>query len=155
VEFHSKMNSLGGDAVQMLLDGLKQAAAGFTAFVVGNDAPDFSAGANLTLVLLEAQEGHWDEIDAMVRAFQQMTQALQHAAVRVVAARAGRTPGGGCEIALPADRTQAAAETYLGLVEVGVGLVPAGGGLKEMTARAARDRAGFHPDPAGSVQGAF
>ena len=155
VEFHSKMNSLGGDAVQMLMDGLKQAASGFAALIVSNDAPDFSAGANLTLVLLEAQEGHWDEIDAMVRAFQQMTQALQYADVPVVVAPAGRTLGGACEIALHADRVQAAAETYLGLVEVGVGLVPAGGGLKEMAARAARDRAGFHPDSAASVQAAF
>jgi len=155
VEFHSKMNSLGGDAVQMLQDGLRQAASGFTALVVGNDAPDFSAGANLTLVLLEAQEGHWDEIDAMVRAFQQMTQALQYADVPVVVAPAGRTLGGGCEIALHADRVQAAAETYLGLVEVGVGLVPAGGGIKEMAARAARDQAGFHPDALASVQSAF
>ena len=123
--------------------------------MVGNDAPDFSAGANLTLVLLEAREGHWDELDAMVRAFQQMTQALQYADVPVVVAPAGRTLGGGCEIALHADRVQAAAETYLGLVEVGVGLVPAGGGIKEMAARAARDQAGFHPDALASVQSAF
>jgi 3-hydroxyacyl-CoA dehydrogenase len=155
VEFHSKLNSLGGDAIQMIREGLKQTAGGFRALVIGNDAPDFSAGANLTLVLLEAQEGRWDEIDAMVRAFQEMTQAIRYADVPVVVAPAGRTLGGGCEIALHADRVQAAAETYMGLVEVGVGLIPAGGGAKEMVARATRDQTGVHPNPFSSVQSAF
>ncbi|OFW17844.1 MAG: 3-hydroxyacyl-CoA dehydrogenase, partial [Acidobacteria bacterium RIFCSPLOWO2_12_FULL_66_10] len=136
VEFHSKMNSIGGDTVQMLHAGLKEAAAGFAALVVGNDAPDFSVGANLLLVLLEAQEGNWDEIDLMVRAFQGATQALRSSDVPVIVAPAGRTLGGGCEIALHADRVQAAAESYLGLVEVGVGLIPGGGGTKELLARA-------------------
>ena len=89
------------------------------------------------LVLLEAQEENWDEIDLMVRAFQQATMALRYADVPVVVAPAGLTLGGGCEIALHGDRVQAAAETYMGLVEVGVGLIPAGGGTKEMVARAA------------------
>jgi 3-hydroxyacyl-CoA dehydrogenase len=136
VEFHSKMNSIGGDTVQMLHAGLKEAAAGFAALVVGNDAPDFSVGANLMLVLLEAQEGNWDEIDLMVRSFQAATQALRSADVPVIVAPAGRTLGGGCEIALHADRVQAAAESYIGLVEVGVGLIPGGGGTKELLARA-------------------
>jgi len=136
VEFHSKMNAIGGDTIQMLHAGLKEAAAGFAALVVGNDAPDFSVGANLMLVLLEAQEGNWDEIDLMVRAFQAATQALRSADVPVIVAPAGRTLGGGCEIALHADRVQAAAESYIGLVEVGVGLIPGGGGTKELVARA-------------------
>jgi 3-hydroxyacyl-CoA dehydrogenase len=136
VEFHSKMNSIGGDTIQMLHAGLKEAAAGFAALVIGNDAPDFSVGANLMLVLLEAQEGNWDEIDLMVRAFQGATQALRSADVPVIVAPAGRTLGGGCEIVLHADRVQAAAESYLGLVEVGVGLIPGGGGTKELLARA-------------------
>ena len=136
VEFHSKMNSIGGDTVQMLHAGLKEAAANFSALVVGNDAVDFSAGANLMLLLLEAQEGNWDEIDVMIRAFQDCTQALRYADVPVVVAPAGLTLGGGCEIALHGDRVQAAAESYIGLVEVGVGLVPGGGGTKEMLARA-------------------
>src|SRR5207248_1624947 len=97
--------------------------------------PNVSAGANLMLLLLEAQEGNWDEIDLMVRAFQGATQALRYSPVPVAVCPAGLTLGGGCEIALHADRVQAAAETYMGLSEVGVGLIPAGGGTKEMLAR--------------------
>src|SRR5207302_7342034 len=134
VEFHSKMNAIGGDTVEMLHAGLKEAAANFSALVVGNDGPNFSAGANLMLVLLEAQEGNWDEIDMMVRAFQGATQALRFADVPVIVAPAGMTLGGGCEIVLHGDRVQAAAESYLGQVEAGVGLIPAGGGTKEMLA---------------------
>lgn len=136
LEFHSKMNAIGADTIQMLHAGVKEAAANFAALVVGNDAPDFSAGANLMLLLIEAQEGNWDEIDVMVRQFQGATQALRHAPVPVVVAPAGLALGGGCEIALHGDRVQTAAETYMGLVEVGVGLIPAGGGTKEMLARA-------------------
>src|SRR5947199_4699410 len=128
LEFHSKMNAIGGDTVEMINAGVKEAATNFAALVVGNDAPDFSAGANLMLVLLEALEGNWDEIDLMIRAFQQSTQALRYADVPVIVAPAGRTLGGGCEIVLHADRVQAAAESYIGLVEAGVGLLPAGGG---------------------------
>jgi 3-hydroxyacyl-CoA dehydrogenase len=145
VEFHSKMNVIGGDTMQMLQAGLKEASANFAALVVGNDAPDFSAGANLMLVLLEAQEGNWDEIDLMVRTFQTATQALRYSDVPVIVCPAGRTFGGGCEVVLHADRVQAAAETYMGLVEVGVGLIPAGGGTKELLARASAEV------PAGSV----
>jgi 3-hydroxyacyl-CoA dehydrogenase len=147
VEFHSKMNSIGSDTVQMLQSGTKEAAANFAALVIGNDAPNFSAGANLMLVLLEAQEGNWEEIDAMVRAFQGATQALRHADVPVIVAPAGLTLGGGCEIALHGDRVQAAAESYIGLVEVGVGLIPAGGGVKEMVARSV----GLTPPPHGDL----
>ncbi len=136
VEFHSKMNSIGGDTIQMLQAGVKEASANFRALVVGNDAANFSAGANLMLLLLEAQEGNWDDVDLMVRAFQGATMALRYADVPVVAAPAGLVLGGGCEIVLHSDRVQAAAETYMGLVEVGVGLIPAGGGTKEMLARA-------------------
>jgi 3-hydroxyacyl-CoA dehydrogenase len=136
VEFHSKMNTVGGDTIQMLDAGVREAAANFAALVVGNDAPNFSAGANLMLLLLEAQEGNWDEIDLMVRSFQRSTQQLRYADVPVIACPAGLTLGGGCEIALHADRVQAAAESYIGLVEAGVGLIPAGGGTKEMLARA-------------------
>jgi 3-hydroxyacyl-CoA dehydrogenase len=136
VEFHSKMNTVGGDTIQMLDAGVREASANFAALVVGNDAPNFSVGANLMLLLLEAQEGNWDDIDLMVRAFQRSTQQLRYAGVPVVVCPAGLTLGGGCEIALHGDRAQAAAESYIGLVEVGVGLIPAGGGTKEMLARA-------------------
>jgi 3-hydroxyacyl-CoA dehydrogenase len=137
VEFHSKMNALGADTLQMLQAGVREASRNFAALVVGNDGEHFSAGANLMLVLLEAQEENWDDIDLMVRTFQQTTMALRYADVPVVVAPAGLTLGGGCEIVLHGDRVQAAAESYIGLVEVGVGLVPAGGGTKEMVARAA------------------
>jgi len=136
VEFHSKMNTIGGDAIAMLHAGVAEASRSFAALVVGNDADNFSAGANLMLILLEAQEGNWDEIDAMVRAFQEATMALKYSAVPVVAAPAGLALGGGCEVCLHCDRVRAAAETYMGLVEVGVGLLPAGGGTKEMLMRA-------------------
>ena len=107
------------------------------------------------LVLLEAQEENWDEIDLMVRAFQQTTMALRYADVPVVVAPAGLALGGGCEIVLHGDRVQAAAETYIGLVEVGVGLIPAGGGTKEMTARAAEEMAPGASDFLPTVQRAF
>jgi 3-hydroxyacyl-CoA dehydrogenase len=135
VEFHSKMNTIGTDTVQMLQAGVREAARNFVALVVGNEAPNFSAGANLMLVLLEAQEGNWEEIELGIRAFQDANLALRYADVPVIVAPAGLALGGGCEIALHADRLQAAAETYMGLVETGIGLIPAGGGTKEMLAR--------------------
>ena len=155
VEFHSKMNTIGGDTVQMLHAGLKEATHNFAALIVGNDAPNFSAGANLMLVLLEAQEGNWDEIDLMVRAFQDATQALRYADIPVIVAPAGLTIGGGCEIALHGDRIQASAESYIGLVEAGVGLIPAGGGTKEMLARSVSDVPRADADLLPFVQVAF
>src|SRR5580765_7272138 len=104
LEFHSKMNAIGGDQIQMMHAGVKEAAANFQALVVGNDAANFSAGANLMLLLLEAQEGNWDEIDLMIRAFQGATQALRHASIPVIVATTGLTLGGGCEMALHGDR---------------------------------------------------
>ena len=133
------MNAIGGDTIEMLGAGVKQAESGFAGLVVGNDAPQFSAGANLMLLLLEAQEGNWDEVDLMVRSFQRATMGLKYAAVPVVVAPAGLALGGGCEIALHGDRVQAAAETYIGLVEVGVGLDP-GRWRNEGNARARRRR---------------
>jgi len=155
VEFHSKMNAIGGDTIQMLQAGLREASRNFAALVVGNDAPNFSAGANLMLVLLEAQEENWDEIEAMIRAFQQTMIALRYADVPVVVAPAGLALGGGCEIVLHGDRVQAATESYIGLVEVGVGLIPAAGGTKEMTARAAEEMAPGASDFLPTVQRAF
>jgi len=103
--------------------------------IVANEGERFSAGANLAMVLLAAQEGEWDELDVACRRFQQMNMALKYAVKPVVAAPFGQTLGGGCELALHARRMQASAETYMGLVEVGVGIVPAGGGCKELLAR--------------------
>jgi 3-hydroxyacyl-CoA dehydrogenase len=155
LEFHAKMNALGGDQIQMIHAGVKEAAANFVALVVGNDAANFSEGANLMLLLLEAQEGNWDEIDLMIRTFQGATQALRYADIPVIVAPAGLTLGGGCEIALHGDRVQAAAESYIGLVEVGVGLIPGGGGTKEMLARAVDGLPANHPDLTPFVQQAF
>lgn len=155
VEFHSKMNSIGADTIQMLQAGVREASRNFAALVVGNEAANFSAGANLMLVLLEAQEGNWDEIDLMVRTFQQATMGLRYADVPAIVAPAGLAIGGGCEIALHGDRVQAAAETYIGLVEVGVGLIPAGGGTKEMVARAAEQMPPGSNDLLPGIQRAF
>ena len=155
VEFHSKMNAIGGDTIQMLQAGVREASRNFAALVVGSDALHFSAGANLMLVLLEARKEHWDEIDLMIRAFQETTMALRYADVPVVVAPGGLALGGGCEIILHGDRVQAAAESYIGLVEVGVGLIPAGGGTKEMTARAVEDMAPGTTDYLPPIQRAF
>jgi 3-hydroxyacyl-CoA dehydrogenase len=155
LEFHSKMNAIGGDTIQMLHAAVKEASANFTALVVGNEAPHFCVGANVMLLLLEAQEGNWDEIDLMVRAFQDATQALRYSSVPVVVCPAGMTLGGGCEIALHGDRVQAAAEAYMGLVEVGVGLIPAGGGCKELLARSMEHLPGPQADLLPAVQRIF
>ncbi|HKC63112.1 MAG TPA: 3-hydroxyacyl-CoA dehydrogenase/enoyl-CoA hydratase family protein, partial [Pyrinomonadaceae bacterium] len=136
LEFHSKMNAIGGDTLQMLKFALSEVERNFVGLVVGNQGQNFSVGANLMLVLLGAQEEEWDEIDLGVRAFQQATMSLRYSAKPVVVAPFQLTFGGGCEMTLHADRARAAAETYIGLVEVGVGLIPAGGGTKEMLVRA-------------------
>jgi len=137
VEFHSKMNSIGGDTIQMLNSAVKEVEKNFEGLVVGNEGANFSVGANLMLLLLEAQEGNWEEIDLAVRAFQQANMNLRYAAKPVVVAPFQMALGGGCEIVLHGDRAAAAAETYMGMVEVGVGLIPGGGGTKEMAVRAA------------------
>ena len=155
VEFHTKMNIVGGDTIQMLQAGVDEASRNFSALVVGNDAPNFSAGANLMLVLLEAQEENWADIDSMIAAFQQATMALRYAGVPVVVAPSGLALGGGCEVVLHGDRAQAAAETYMGLVEVGVGLIPAAGGTKEMVARAAEGMPHGTSDYLPPIQRAF
>jgi len=153
LELHSKMNTIGGDAIAMVMAGVAEAERNFRALVIGQNADTFSAGANLMLVLLEAQDGNWDEIDAMVRGFQGATSRLKCCAVPVVAAPAGLALGGGCEICLHSSRVRAAAETYIGLVEVGVGLIPAGGGTREMLLRAIDRSAGADTFPA--MQAAF
>ncbi|MGA2476085.1 MAG: 3-hydroxyacyl-CoA dehydrogenase/enoyl-CoA hydratase family protein [Terriglobia bacterium] len=136
LEFHSKMNTVGADTVQMIHSGLKTLNEGFDAMVIGNQAANFCVGANLMMVLMTIQEGEWDDLHRAVRAFQNANMALKYAPKPVVAAPFGLTLGGGTEMVLHATRVRAAAETYLGLVEVGVGLIPAGGGTKEMLVRA-------------------
>jgi 3-hydroxyacyl-CoA dehydrogenase len=124
LEFHSKMNAIGGDTVAMMQAAVEEVERNFMGLVIGNEAENFSAGANLALILLEIQNEEWDVIDQVISAFQQANQALRYMAKPVVAAPAGMALAGGCEICLAADRIHAAAETYMGLVEVGVGLIP-------------------------------
>lgn len=142
LEFHSKMNALGGGILQAIQRAVAEAGTSFDALVIGNQGENFSVGANLMLLLFEALEGNLPEIDGMVRAFQRATMALKYAPVPVVAAPFGKVLGGGVEVCLHSHRVQASHETYMGLVEVGVGLVPAGGGTKELLLRAM----GQHPE---------
>ena len=138
IEFHSKMNSLGGDIIGLILQTLKPGGPGdgFDAFVITNDATNFSVGANLMLLLMSVQEEEWDEVDLAIRQFQGMTQAIKFSPKPVVSAPFGLCLGGGTEISLHAAGRQPHAELYTGLVEVGVGLLPGGGGCKEMLLRA-------------------
>ena len=135
-EFHAKMNAIGGDFVAMLHAGVARLETEFEAMVIGNQAPNFSAGANLMLLLMTAQEGEWDDIHLAVRQFQRVNMAIKYAPRPVVSAPQGMALGGGCEINLHSARIHASAEAYIGLVEVGVGLIPGGGGTKEMLIRA-------------------
>ena len=138
IEFHSKMNSLGADIINLITQSLKPGGPGdnFDAFVITNDATNFSVGANLMLLLMSVQEEEWDEVDLVIRQFQGMTQAIKFSPKPVVAAPFGLCLGGGTEISLHAAARQPHAELYTGLVEVGVGLLPGGGGCKEMLLRA-------------------
>lgn len=139
LEFHSKMNSIGADTISMMNYALKEGGEAFDALVVANQGENFSVGANLMLLLLGAQEGEWDEIAASIRQFQNANMALRYSPKPVVVAPHGMALGGGCEVTMHGDRARAAGETYLGLVEVGVGLIPGGGGVKEMVLRAVED----------------
>ncbi len=143
-EFTSKMNAIGADTIMMLRKGLERLQTDFDAMVIANQAANFSVGANLMLVMMAIQEQEWDDIQMMVRAFQNANMALKYAPKPVVAAPQGMALGGGCEISIHAARVHAAAELYMGLVEVGVGLIPAGGGTKEMVVRA-NEAAGVVP----------
>jgi 3-hydroxyacyl-CoA dehydrogenase len=136
LEWHSKMNAIGGDNLQMLKFALTEVEKNFVGLVIGNQGTNFSVGANLMLMLMEAQEENWDELDMMGRAFQGSIMSLRYSPKPVVVAPFQMVFGGGCEMVLHADRVRAAAETYVGLVEVGVGIIPAGGGTKEMLLRA-------------------
>ena len=136
LEFHSKMNSLGGDTISMLKYAVDEVEKNHVGLVIGNQGGNFSAGANIMMILLAAQEEEWDDIDLGVRQLQKAVMRLKYSAKPVVTAPYGLTLGGGCEITMHGDKVRAAAETYIGLVEVGVGLIPAGGGTKELTMRA-------------------
>ncbi len=151
IEFHSKMNALGADIMSLVLQSLKPGGPGdaFDAFVVTNDAQNFSVGANVMLLLMAIQEEEWDDVDLGIRQFQGMNQAIKFSPKPVVSAPFGMTLGGGCEISLHSAARQPHSELYMGLVEVGVGLLPGGGGCKEMLLRALDSAASIRPDGRG------
>ena len=151
IELHSLKNAIGGDVLSLIsavLNPSSDAVRDFAGFVIASDRENFSVGANLMQLLLAAQEGEWDALAAVIHSFQQMTAAIKFCLRPVVAAPFGLTLGGGAEICLHAARRQPHAETYIGLVEAGVGLIPAGGGTKEMLLRAIDQAAAMVPqDP--------
>jgi 3-hydroxyacyl-CoA dehydrogenase len=151
IEFHSKMNSLGADIIQLILQTLKPGGPGdkFDAFVVTNDAGNFSVGANLMLLLMSVQEEEWDDVDLAIRTFQGATQAIKFSPKPVVVAPFGLTLGGGCEVSLHAAARQPHAELYMGQVEVSVGLLPGAGGCKELLLRAVDSAAAVRKDGRG------
>ncbi|WP_263381342.1 3-hydroxyacyl-CoA dehydrogenase/enoyl-CoA hydratase family protein [Granulicella arctica] len=152
IELHSKMNALGDDIVNLITQTLKPASqqvADFEAFVITGDSANFSVGANLMQLLLGIQEEEWDEVELAVRAFQNMTQAIKFCPRPVVVAPYGMCLGGGVEISLHAAARQPHAELYMGLVEAGVGLIPGGGGCKEMVLRSIEAGSSIRPDARG------
>jgi 3-hydroxyacyl-CoA dehydrogenase len=151
IEFHSKMNALGGDIVSMVTQSLKTGGIGdqFEAFVISGDSANFSVGANLMMLMLAIQEEEWDEVDLAIKQFQGMTQAIKFCSRPVVTASFGMCLGGGCEINLHSAARQPHAELYMGLVEVGVGLLPGGGGCKEMLLRALDNAKAIRPEGRG------
>ena len=135
VEVHTKMNTLDPDVIGMMSEAVDVAEKDFEAIVIGNDGEHFGAGANLMLIMMAAQQKAWDQVEKIIRGLQAALQKLRYANVPVVAAPFQYTLGGACEVAMAADACQAHAETYMGLVEVGVGLIPAGGGCLRMVER--------------------
>ena len=135
LEFHTKMNSLDEDIMNMTIETFNHLENDFDGLVIGNEAENFSAGANLFMMVVGAQQGMWDMLDGAVRKLQDMNMRMRYSPKPVVVAPAGLTLGGGCEITMHASRVVAAAETYIGLVELGVGVIPAGAGTKEMLRR--------------------
>ncbi len=137
LSWSTKMNSIGGEVLEGIQKGIAIAEEKYKGLVIANSGANFSAGANVGLIFMFAAEQEYDELDFAVRQFQNTTMRMRYSSVPVVVAPHGLTLGGGCEMCLHADAVQAAAESYIGLVEVGVGLIPGGGGTKEMALRAA------------------
>jgi 3-hydroxyacyl-CoA dehydrogenase len=137
ISWNTKMNSLGGGVLEGINKAIDLAESqGWKGVVLGHDCPNFSAGANLAMIFMMAIEQDYDELDFAIRAFQRSTSRCRYSSIPVVAAPHGMTLGGGCEFTMHSDAAAVAAETYIGLVEVGVGLIPGGGGTKEMALRA-------------------
>ena len=141
IEFHTKLNSIDEGIIEMLRYAVEEGQKQFRALVIGNEAADFSAGANLLLVLMGSRQGEWKMLEGAINGLQQAHQLLKYSPIPVVAAPAGRALGGGCEIIMHCNSARAYAESYIGLVETGVGLVPAGGGCKELLLRHGADLA--------------
>ena len=137
LEFHSKMNSMGSEVLEGINKAIDIAEKSYRGLVIANEGPNFSAGANLAMIFMLAIEQEYDELDFAIRYFQNTVARARYSDIPVIVAPHGMTLGGGCELTMHADKVVAAAETYIGLVEVGVGLIPAGGGTKEMALRAA------------------
>jgi 3-hydroxyacyl-CoA dehydrogenase len=135
LEFHTKMNALDEDIMNMAEEAFDRLETDFEGLVIGNEAENFSAGANLFMMVVGAQQGMWDMLDAAVRKLQNLNMRMRYSPKPIVVAPAGLSLGGGCEITMHASRVVAAAETYIGLVELGAGVIPAGGGTKEMLRR--------------------
>ncbi|MCV9388323.1 3-hydroxyacyl-CoA dehydrogenase/enoyl-CoA hydratase family protein [Reichenbachiella ulvae] len=135
VEFHTKMNAIGGEVIEGINTAISMAEENFRGVVIGNEGQNFSAGANLAMLFMFASDQEYDEIDLMIRQFQLTMTRARFSDIPVVSAPSGMALGGGCELSLHCDAIQAHAESYIGLVEVGVGLIPGGGGTKEMTLR--------------------
>ncbi len=146
VEFHSKMNAVGGDTLSMIRKAIKRAENEGVGLIIGNQGAQFSVGANLMLLAIAIAEGEFDDVNLMLKSFQTTAMAIKYANIPVVAAPFNLTLGGGCEFSLAATARVAHAETYMGLVEIGVGLLPAGGGTKESTIRAVELAESFNTD---------
>ncbi|MDC0204637.1 3-hydroxyacyl-CoA dehydrogenase/enoyl-CoA hydratase family protein, partial [Flavobacteriales bacterium] len=138
LEWKTKMNSIGGEVLEGIQKSIEIAEKNHKGLVIANQGPNFSVGANIAMIFMMAIEQEYEEIDFAVRAFQNTTGRIRYSSIPVIVATHGMTLGGGCEIALHADHVQAAAETYIGLVEMGVGVIPGGGGTKEMAKRASQ-----------------
>ncbi len=139
LEFHTKMNSIGAEVNEGINTAITTAEKDFRGLVIGNEGQNFSVGANLAMLFMYAVDQEFDEVDLMIRAFQNTVARTRFSSIPVISAPAGMALGGGCEISLHCDAIQAHAETYIGLVEVGAGLIPGGGGTKELTMRASDD----------------
>ncbi|MEG1376402.1 MAG: 3-hydroxyacyl-CoA dehydrogenase/enoyl-CoA hydratase family protein, partial [Myroides sp.] len=137
LEFHSKMNSIGGGVISGINKAIDLAEKEYSGLVIGNQAANFSVGANLGMIFMMAVEQEYDELNFAIKSFQDTMMRVRYSGIPVIAAPHGMTLGGGCELVMHSDKAVAAAETYIGLVEFGVGVIPGGGGSKEMTLRAA------------------
>ncbi|UXP33421.1 3-hydroxyacyl-CoA dehydrogenase/enoyl-CoA hydratase family protein [Reichenbachiella agarivorans] len=146
VEFHTKMNAIGGEVIEGINTAISKAEENYRGVVIGNESQQFSAGANLAMLFMYASDQEYDEIDMMIRQFQQTMVRARFSDIPVVSAPSGLALGGGCELSMHCDAIQAHAETYIGLVEVGVGLIPGGGGTKELTLRASDEYSEGDPE---------